>query len=389
MNINSKFIIFFIIIFSSIELSNLKIIWNQDTAQEEAYIIDGLQNIANFQFKQAHIDFVNLYKLNNKNPSSYFYFAWLLAKMQYYYSPNDYENIFKYLDYAESLADKSLQKNQKDITSLFYKASSNALRSFIEGRRNSWWDSTKFGKEMRKYALKILEIDPNHTDALYFLGTYNYFADILPAVQKFVKTLLFIPSGNKKNGLKQLQTAAESGFYTKIEAAQTLLLIYTYFENDCEKAEPYAISLIKQFPNNPYYKLLLTHCYYKKQKWDLCTNILSDTPIKFNYLKNSSNAPLLYEIEYRLARCYMHQSQFEKSIMLLTDLTNERPEQPPWLYQWSLLSLAQVYDLTNDEENALLHYNKALSLNDYKGAHSKIKWRLKNNKPLPLYITDY
>lgn len=389
MNINLKFIISSLIIFSLIELSNLKIIWNQSAPEEEAYIIDGLHNIANFQFQEAHIDFKNLYKVNNKNPAPYFYFAWLLTKMQYYPSPKDYENIFKYLDYAELLADKSIQKNQKDITSLFYKTASNALRSFMEGYRNSWWDSAKSGKEMRKYALKILEIDPNNADALYFLGTYNYFADILPASQKLFRILLFIPGGNKKNGLKQIQIAAENGCYTKIEATQTLLLIYIHFQQNCEEAKPYAISLIKQFPNNPYFKFLLTYCHYKEQKWNLCTDILSDIPIKFNYLKKSGYAALLYEIEYRLARCYMHQDQFEKSIMLLTDLINERPTQPLWLYQWSLLSLAQAYDLSNDEENALLYYNKAISLPDYKNAHSKIKWRLKYNKPLPLYITDY
>jgi hypothetical protein len=362
---------------------------SDELSQQDLYILNGLQDIANYNFQSAQENFMQLYKLDTENPAPYFYFAYQILRMKDYYSEEDYQNVLKYLNYAESLADKTLAKKPDDVNSLFYKAASNALKAFVEGFKGSWWESAQAGKEMRSYSNKLLQVDPNNIDALYFLGTYNYFADILPSVQKFIRKLLFIPGGDKDKGLSQLQKAAESGRYTKIEAMQNLLLIYTYFEKNCDSAQPYAFSLIKQFPNNPYFKLVLSHCYYRQQKWDHCTAALSNIPKKYSYLKQQDHAPLFYEIEYWLARCYLHKSEFEKAFNLLNDIINEHPTKPSWLYQWSLLSTAQAYDLLNDNENALLYYNKVLSIKDYRNAHSRVKWRLKNNKPLPLAYTDY
>ncbi len=352
-------------------------------------IIDGIKSMANFKFNEAHKKFYNLYVLDSNHPSSFFYIAFLKTKMSEYYLENNNLNIIQYLNYAESLADKLLSKNSKDIDALFYKTAINALKAYSEGYKSSWWNSAQYGKEMRKYSLKILEIEPKNKDALYFIGTYNYFADIIPAIQKFIRLLLFIPGGNKKIGLEQLQIAAEEGHYTKIEAMQTLLLIYTYFEKDYIKAENYALQLIHQFPDNPFYKLVLSNCYYREKKWESCSSVLSKINNKYNHLKKRGQAAIIYEAEYWLARCYLHQYNFETSIQILNNIINEHPSKPAWLYQWSILSLAQAYDMLNYEENALIYYYKVLTIKDHRNAHAKVKWRLKNNKTLPLFYTDY
>lgn len=232
-------------------------------SQEEhvdTHIISGIDAASNFNFDEAHQDFDRVFMQDEKNPAAYFYFAWLLSQMQDNYLKKDAKKIYQYLKNADSLSDKILKQNENDVDALFYKAAVNGLSAYMEGTKESWWKSAKYGQKMRNYAKLMLEFQPDNPDALYFLGTYDYFADIMPSTQKFLRSLLLIPGGDKNRGLKELKEAKIFGYYTKVEAEKTLLSIYVYYENNCAEAENIAYDLIDRFPNNPSFKLALSIC---------------------------------------------------------------------------------------------------------------------------------
>jgi len=357
--------------------------------QIDTCILTGVEETSNFEFNQAYDNFNQIYLQDNINPASYFYFAWLLSKMQDYYLTKDNKQISSYLKYTDLLLDKKLKENDKDVDALFYKAAVYGLFAYMEGSQNSWWQSAKYGKKMRNYAKKIIQIQPDNADALYFLGTYDYFADIIPTTQKFVRSLLMIPGGNRTRGLAELKDAVAYGYYTKVEAEETLLYIYVYYEHSCIDAEKIASSLIEKFPDNPAYKLALSYCTYYKQEWAQNAKLLEDLPPHYSYLKKYGHASVVYEIEYWLARIYLHMEKYNESEELLLQIIKEKPTEPRWIYQWSLLSLGQCYDLRGNTTEALTYYTKALQLKNYKNAYSKIQWRLKNKLTLPLSATDY
>ncbi len=353
------------------------------------YILEGIKETSNFEFEKGHSYFHKIYLEDKNNPASYFYFAWLLSRMQDYYAKKDYNEIIRYLNYANSLADKRIKKNEKDVEALFYKAAINGLTAYIEGLKESWWNVAMRGKEMRNYAKRILEIQPDNPDALYFIGFYDYFADTLPSIQKFFRTLLFIPGGNKKRGLEELQIASQQGYFTKLEADRTLLIIYIFYEKNCIEGQKLAYSLIEKFPKNPFFRYSLSKCFYYEQQWQLSADALKELPSQYSYLKRYGPSPLIYEIEYWLARSYLHLNQYQDATNYFLEILSEKPEDPPWLIQWTYISLGQAYDLQGDTEKAISSFKKALKIKNYKQAHSKILKRIERNELLSLYETDY
>ncbi|UCF69231.1 MAG: hypothetical protein JSV80_08110 [Acidobacteriota bacterium] len=95
------------------------------------------------------------------------------------------------------------------------------------------------GKRMRRLMLDLLEEKPQFVEARFWLGTYDYFADILPSIIKFFRTLLFLPSGDRERGLAGIETAARSRCLESYSAYWVLSSIYgdEEFEADGAKAD--------------------------------------------------------------------------------------------------------------------------------------------------------
>jgi len=57
----------------------------------------------------------------------------------------------------------------------------------------------------------LREARPEHGDAYFMLGAYNYYVEIVPSFVKLIRPLLFLPAGNRVEGLKQLERAYTQG----------------------------------------------------------------------------------------------------------------------------------------------------------------------------------
>src|SRR5688572_1541960 len=101
---------------------------------------------------------------------------------------------------------------------------------------------------MKEDALAIVAADHQFYPAYYLLGSYNYFADALPSYLKFLRVLVFLPGGDRKDGLKQLVTAYEKGGISESEAGKTLAIIYTYYERKFEDGKKMCDDLLQRYP---------------------------------------------------------------------------------------------------------------------------------------------
>jgi tetratricopeptide (TPR) repeat protein len=87
-------------------------------------------------------------------------------------------------------------------------------------------------KRSRALMLDILTVDPTFVDCRYFAATYDYYADTLPSIIKFFKTLLFLPDGNRRRGLDGLEDVSRRGILNRLDAFRTSYLIYQRYEYD-------------------------------------------------------------------------------------------------------------------------------------------------------------
>jgi hypothetical protein len=131
-----------------------------------------------------------------------------------------------------------------------------ASRARLVGLRYEKTATARAGVEARKHLLRCLELDPDMADANLGLGLYNYYVDTLSAMAKVLRFFMGIPGGDKRVGLRQLETAATKGELTQTESRFNLAKNLRNYDRDYARALSAAAPLTSEFPENPLFLLL-------------------------------------------------------------------------------------------------------------------------------------
>src|SRR3984957_645261 len=93
-------------------------------------------------------------------------------------------------------------------------------------------------------------------DAYLGLGLYNYYVDTLSGMAKVLRFFMGIPGGDKRVGLRQLETASTKAEIVQIEARYNMAKDLRNYDFDYARASTAAGPLISDFPENPLFLLL-------------------------------------------------------------------------------------------------------------------------------------
>jgi hypothetical protein len=131
-----------------------------------------------------------------------------------------------------------------------------ASRARLTGLRYEKMATAHAGVEGRKHLVRCLELDPDMLDADLGLGLYNYYVDTLSAMAKVLRFFMGIPGGDKRVGLRQLETAAAKSEIVQTEARFNLAKNLRNYDFDYARASTAAAPLISDYPENPLFLLL-------------------------------------------------------------------------------------------------------------------------------------
>jgi hypothetical protein len=107
------------------------------------------------------------------------------------------------------------------------------------------------GKRIKESLERALALDPQMHDAEFGVGMYRYYADVAPAVLRFLRWLLLLPGGNRVEGLQQLERAASHGLLVRGEAQFQIHVLYLWYENKWREALDLVRGLQGRYPHNP------------------------------------------------------------------------------------------------------------------------------------------
>ncbi len=107
------------------------------------------------------------------------------------------------------------------------------------------------GKRIKESLDHALALDPQMADARFGLGLYKYYADIAPAIAKFLRFLLLLPGGDRQEGLRDMLTAQEHGALVRGEAEYQLHWIYFWYEQQPRRGLAALQHLQSRYPHNP------------------------------------------------------------------------------------------------------------------------------------------
>ena len=158
-------------------------------------------------------------------------------------------------DKVTRLAEAGIAK--KDTAEMeLYAGLGYASRARLLGLRYEKTATARAGVEGRKHLLRCLELDPDMADANLGLGLYNYYVDTLSAMAKVLRFFMGIPGGDKRVGLRQLETAATKGELTQTEARYNMAKSLRNYDHDYTRALAAALPLTTEFPENPLFLLM-------------------------------------------------------------------------------------------------------------------------------------
>jgi hypothetical protein len=154
------------------------------------------------------------------------------------------------LDQAEALAKARLAKDPKDRDALFAMTLASGLRAdyaaLVEKRGLA---SLRYTRQATQWSSQLLAVDPTCYDAHLASGISQYLVGSVAAPLRWLLKLGGV-SGDKSQGIEELQLTAERGHYLA-PFARILLAIAYVREKDTPKARQVLASLRDEFPGNP------------------------------------------------------------------------------------------------------------------------------------------
>jgi tetratricopeptide (TPR) repeat protein len=349
--------------------------WIEDPAIQQL-VTKGIQATYNVNFAEADRSFQAVKTARPDHPAGYFFLAmvdwWRILLAGDDESRDD--AFLDKLDHVIDMCDERLDRNERDITALFFKGGAIGFRGRLRATRKSWFKTAADGKAALPIVIDAAKLGGKNPDIDLGTGIYNYYAAVLPSQYPVLKPLMFfLPKGNREKGIRQLKNAADNARYANYEAAYFLVMAYTSYENKPSLALPYAKRLHETFPANPVFHRTLGKTYVRLGDWTNAAKqfrgIMDNSKSNmFGYSK-----PVQREALYYLGNDALNRRDFPGALAYFSqcDALNAvlDKEESSGFQPMCCLRLGQVHDAMKNRSMALKQYSKALSMKDFGGAH--------------------
>lgn len=364
-NITSLFILFFAV--NCFAQNNLR----------DSLITKGINQIYSIKFPEAEKTFNSLKKIFPNDPAGNFFLAmidWWRILLNTTVEKYDDEFIDK-LNFIISMCDSILEKKQDNVNALFFKGGAIGFRGRLRALRFSWLKAADDGRNALPIVEKVLKLDPNNNDAIFGMGIYNYYASILPDKYPILKPfMIFMPSTDKEEGIKQVKRTAEKGKYAKYEANYFLMLIYFSDENKPFLANNYARILTKAFPDNPVFEKWEGRITAKLGNSLRASEIFKDILLKgIEKFMGYGDDITKREAVYYIADRYWKENKIDSSKIFFQNCIDYSAkidkDKTSGFYINALIYLGMINDVQNNRKAAIEYYNKVLDLDEYKQSH--------------------
>ncbi len=139
----------------------------------------------------------------------------------------------------------------------FYRGAAYGARVQWRVLRSEQLAAARDGKRIKDALERALALDPQLHDAWFGIGLYHYYADVAPTAAKMLRWLLFLPGGNRVQGMQEMLRARDSGALMRGEADYQLHVLYLWYEKQPQRALELLRGLQTRHPSNPHFLQLI------------------------------------------------------------------------------------------------------------------------------------
>ncbi|MCD4716604.1 MAG: hypothetical protein K8R45_07665 [Desulfobacterales bacterium] len=345
---------------------------NFQVAQVNKTIINGIHLLYDERFDEATDNFLKVIAESPQKPDGYFYMAMVswsrLASG--FWSPEAVDEFKKRIDRTIHVARSRIEGGSKpDSYDYFFLGGALGFKGRFELMRGNWLSSFFLARDAIEALSTCLEMEPDNKDVMLGIGTFDYYTAHLSGVLKFL-TYLLLHKGNKKEGIRKLQLAAEEATYSTTEAKSMLLHIFLFIEEDFSKALVLAEGLSKRYDMNLRYHFLKGVCYIRMER------VIRYRDTVYGLRQRSLQASSLSATaQWRRRALYLetvydlYHGRYSAARSKLQEiLSRADPENDPAMIAFPLVKMGMSYDLEGDREEAEKYYHRVMDMKNGSGA---------------------
>lgn len=352
----------------------------------------GFTQIFSLDYSEAIVTFVRLREEYPEHPAPPFYVAsavWLEELFQrqdldlnkflspgYFDEPTDHEmpadtrqRFFDLIEESRKKARQILdeQPGHKDAR-YFLGSCHGVLAAFAITVDHSKREAFNQGKKAYSYHHDLIEEDPSYYDSYMSTGIYEYVVGSLPW---YIKWLAVIAGyrGTKEQGYEYLEKAAQKGQYVADEA-RVLQMVLFVREEEYDKALQRARFLHQKFPKN--FLLHLNRAQILERKGETQKALETYKQVLSQAEQGAPNYTKIDQLVFRytLGRKFMELDDLEAAVTQFRWLT-ENPRTAERERALSHLQLGKILKQLERFDEARHHCRQVLALKDFEDSHDE------------------
>lgn len=260
---------------------------------------------------------------------------------------------------AEKLEEQRLKANPNDVDALYARGITRAqFATYTALIERAWFSALRNAVGARHDHEKVLQLNPNYTDAKLVVGAHNYVMGSLPWGVKVAVSLVGL-SGSKEKGIEYLYEVARSNGENSVDARITLLL-FLRREHRYDDALTLLRGLVPEYPQNVLFALEEGSLLRSLNRDDEAANIYRKI---WQDGRNGKYPGLHYETAALYLGDVLRAHKDYTGAASAYELVAQAPQPDPETLQKANLAAGEMYDLQKKRDLATKKYEAVIALN--------------------------
>ena len=332
--------------------------------QSTAQVLKGLDYLYNLQHAQAEAEFAPVKAKYADHPVRFLLNA---LQIQWKNIPIDQQasalnTYLAELNKCVEASHKYYDKPDYKMECTFFLLAGHGFLALAENYKGSFMNATQEARKALKYFKEGKKYKNSNAEFLFANGLYNYYRERYPETKPIVKpVMVFFDSGNKAQGLAELEKSFRTSVFSRTEAAMYLRDIYIKYEANFGKALYFSSEVYRDYPNNFILRIGQVECLLLNMKFDEAEKLNEGLrPV------SSSVASLSYFVfdgyikEHRDKNLSQAKASYQKA---LTIKYNDRYTKE--YVAFAYLGLARIAAQEGDKTAARNYYKQCLKYGEY------------------------
>jgi tetratricopeptide (TPR) repeat protein len=288
--------------------------------------------------------------------------------------PAQKERIKQLVEQAKKLENDELARNPDNVDVLYARGVTRgqfALYTALIER--AWFSALRNAVGARRDHERVLELDPNYTDAKLVVGAHNYVMGNLPLAVKVAVALVGL-TGNKEKGLEYLNDAYHGNGETSVDAG-IVLVVFLRRERRYDEALQITRALGPRFPRN--YLLPLEEANLLRE-----SGKKSEAEERYRWIWQTGREGKYGNLHYEIAAIglgdLLRSEKKYQAAAAAYELVSEVAGADPELLQKANLGAGEMYDQLQQRDRAVKKYEAVVATNGGNAEADKARKRLKD-----------